>query len=558
MVVARTRTRTPSYGSRLNPRRLLAYRKCEVMGPMQLAQVSTGMVAIWILLGLILGGGMVYAALTMQAKAKKDSADQAAARVLQDAESRAADIARKAELETKATFLKRQEEFEKQTAVTRNEIREAEKRLDKREDQLERKMDALNIKEKNIERGEIQVREKQAQIDKKYQQADEYLTQQKNELLKVTGLSPDDAKKQLFSKLEQELEHECAEIIAKRVNEAQDEAESRSRDVVITAIQRYAAGHTSASTVSTVDIPSDEMKGRIIGREGRNIRAFEKASGVDIIVDDTPGVILITCFDPVKREVARQALSKLIHDGRIHPTRIEEVVEEVRGNVEKEIVEHGKKAALEANVQGLPKKLIELLGRMNYRTSYGQNVLRHSIEVAYLCQVMADELGLNGTLARRCGLLHDIGKAIDHEVEGGHPAIGEELCRKLGERDEVLNAVAGHHGDVPATSPYTPLVAAADAISAARPGSRRESLERYIKRLEELEHIATSMKGVKQAHAIQAGREVRVIVDPEDIDDANAMRIAREIAKRIEAEMTYPGEIKVTCLREVRAVEYAK
>ncbi|HUN81447.1 MAG TPA: ribonuclease Y, partial [Phycisphaerae bacterium] len=345
---------------------------------------------------------------------------------------------------------------------------------------------------------------------------------------------------------------------AKRVNEAQEEAEARSRDVVVTAIQRYAAGHTSASTVSTVDIPSDEMKGRVIGREGRNIRAFEKASGVDIIVDDTPGVIILTSFDPVKREVARQALGKLIHDGRIHPTRIEEVVEEVRQNVEKEIVEQGKKAALEANVQGLPKKLIDLLGRLHFRTSYGQNVLRHSIEVAYLCQVMADELGLNGQLARRCGLLHDIGKAIDHEVEGGHPAIGEEVCRKLGERPEVLNAVAGHHGDIPATSPYTPLVAAADAISAARPGSRRESLERYIKRLEDLEGIATSMQGVKQAYAIQAGREVRVIVDPDNVDDANAMRIARDIAKKIEAEMTYPGEIKVTCLREVRAVEYAK
>ncbi|MEK6644421.1 MAG: ribonuclease Y [Planctomycetota bacterium] len=528
------------------------------MGLVLLAQVSSGMVAVWILLGLVIGGGLVFAVLTMQARAKTASAEQQAARVMEDAKSRAQGILRSAEVETKATFLARQEEFEKQTSVTRNEIREAEKRLDKREDQLERKMDALNIKEKNVERGEGQVREKQALIDKKAQQADELLVQQKNELLKVTNLSLDDAKKQLFTKLEQELEHECAEIIANRVNEAQEEAESRSRDVVITAIQRYAAGHTSASTVSTVDIPSDEMKGRIIGREGRNIRAFEKASGVDIIVDDTPGVILITCFDPVKREVARQALSKLISDGRIHPTRIEEVVEEVRLNVEKEIIEHGKKAALEANVQGLPKKLLELLGRMHYRTSYGQNVLRHSIEVAYLCQVMADELRLNGTLARRCGLLHDIGKAIDHEMEGGHPAIGEELCRKLGECKEVLNAVAGHHGDVPATSPYTPLVAAADAISAARPGSRRESLERYIKRLEELERIATSMKGVRAAHAIQAGREVRVIVDPEDIDDANAMRIAREIAKRIEAEMTYPGEIKVTCLREVRAVEYAK
>jgi ribonuclease Y len=528
------------------------------MRPELLAQVSTGMAVLLALFGLLAGGAAIFGLLTMQARAKKSTAEQEAARLIAEAEQRGQEIRRAAEVETKATFLKRQEEFEQQTAVTRNEIREAEKRIDKREDQLERKLDTLTIKEKNIERGEAQVREKQAHIDKKSQEADALLAQQKNELLRVTGLTVDAAKTQLFKKLEDELEHECAEIIAKRVNEAQDEAEARSRDVVITAIQRYAAGHTSASTVSTVDIPSDEMKGRVIGREGRNIRAFEKASGVDIIVDDTPGVIIITSFDPVKREVARQALAKLISDGRIHPTRIEEVVEEIRQNVEKEIIEQGKKAALEANVQGLPKKLIELLGRLYFRTSYGQNVLRHSIEVAYLCQVMADELGLNGQLARRCGLLHDIGKAIDHEVEGGHPAIGEEVCRKVGERPEVLNAVAGHHGDIPSTSPYTPLVAAADAISAARPGSRRESLERYIKRLEDLEGIATSMNGVKQAYAIQAGREVRVIVDPDNVDDATAMRIARDIAKRIEAEMTYPGEIKVTCLREVRAVEYAK
>ena len=300
------------------------------------------------------------------------------------------------------------------------------------------------------------------------------------------------------------------------------------------------------------------MKGRVIGREGRNIRAFEKASGVDIIVDDTPGVIILSCFDPVRKEIGRQALTKLISDGRIHPTRIEEVVEEIRKNVEKEVMEIGKKAAMEANVQGLHRQLIDLLGRLHYRTSYGQNVLRHSIEVAYLCQVMADELGLNGTLARRCGLLHDIGKAVPHDVEGTHPEIGEEICRKFNERPEVLNAVAGHHGDIPATSPYTPLVASADAISAARPGSRRESLERYIKRLRELEDIATGFSGVQQAYAIQAGREVRVIVDANKVDDASAMKIARDVAKKIESDMTYPGEIKVTLLREVRAVEFAR
>lgn len=528
------------------------------MGPALLAQVSTGLTVLFVFLALALGAGGVYAALALVAKGKKSSAEQEAARIKQLAQDEAHRIKMKAEVDAKATFLARQEEFDKQSSVTRNEIREAEKRLDKREDQLERKLETLGIKERNIEKAESTIRDRQADAEKKVRESEELLAKRRNELLRVAQLSIDEAKKQLFDRLEHDLEHECAQIIDKRISEAQDEAENRSRDIVVTAIQRYAAGHTSASTVSTIDIPSDEMKGRIIGREGRNIRAFEKATGVDIIVDDTPGVIEVTSFDPVKREVAKQAMNKLIHDGRIHPTRIEEVVLEVQANMEKELVELGKKGALDANVQGLNKKIIDLLGRLHFRTSYGQNVLRHSIEVAYLCQVMADELGLDGALARRCGLLHDIGKAVDHEVEGGHPAIGEEICRKFNERPEVLNAIAGHHGDIPATSPYTPLVAAADAISAARPGSRRESMERYIKRLEQLEGIATGFGGVKQAYAIQAGREVRVIVDADNVDDANAMRIAREIAQKVEADMTYPGEVKVTVLREVRAVEYAR
>lgn len=528
------------------------------MGSLIIAEVSTIGALLWAILAFVVGGGLVVLAQTLQARSIRSNAEQQAARTIREAESRSQEIVRAAEVETKAKFLASKEEFDKQASVTRNEIREAEKRLDKREDQLERQMDALNIKEKNIEKGETLLRERQARIDKNEAEIEELLTKRRNELLRVTQLSMDDARRELLTQLEHELEQECAQMVQKRVTEAQDEAEERSREIVVTAIQRYAAGHTSASTVSTIDIPNDEMKGRVIGREGRNIRAFEKATGVDIIVDDTPGVIEITCFDPVKREIARQALNKLIHDGRIHPTRIEEVVAEIQGNMEKELIEIGKKAAVEANVQGLNRKLIELLGRLSFRTSYGQNVLRHSIEVAYLCQIMADELRLDGALARRCGLLHDIGKAVDHEVEGGHPAIGEEIARKFSERPEVLNAIAGHHGDVPSTSPYTPLVAAADAISAARPGSRREALERYIKRLEQLEGIALGFTGVRQAYAIQAGREVRVIVDANSVDDANAFRIAREIAQKVEADMTYPGEVKVTLLREVRAVEYAK
>ena len=528
------------------------------MGSLLLAEVSTGMAVLFAILALLVGGGIVILLQTLQGKSIKGASEQEAKRMIREAESKAQEITRAAEVEAKATFLARQEDFEKQSNVTRNEIREAEKRLDKREDQLERQIDALNIKERNIEKAEAAIKEKRADTDRKSVEIDELLAKRRTDLLKVSQLSMEEARKALLQQLEHDLEQECAEMIQKRVSEAQEESEEKSRESGISASQRYRAGHTSASTVSTIDIPSDEMKGRIIGREGRNIRAFEKASGVDIIVDDTPGVIEVTCFDPVKREVAKQALNKLIHDGRIHPTRIEEVVAEVQSNMEKELLEIGKKAAVESNVQGMHKKLIDLLGRLHFRTSYGQNVLRHSIEVAYLCQIMADELKLDGALARRCGLLHDIGKAVDHEIEGGHPAIGEEIARKLGERPEVLNAIAGHHGDVPATSPYTPLVAAADAISAARPGSRREALERYIKRLEQLEGIALGFGGVRQAYAIQAGREVRVIVDANNVDDANALRIAREIAQKIEADMTYPGEIKVTLLREVRAVEYAR
>jgi ribonuclease Y len=307
-----------------------------------------------------------------------------------------------------------------------------------------------------------------------------------------------------------------------------------------------------------VEIPRDDMKGRVIGREGRNIRAFEKATGVDVIVDDTPGVVIVSGFDPVRREIARRSLEKLIQDGRIHPARIEEVVEQSTKEVEERIVELGKKATLDANLRGLHPKLQNMLGRLSFRTSYGQNVLRHSLEVGYLCQVMAEELGLDGDLARRCGVLHDIGKAADQEAEGSHPEIGAELVRRYNESKEVINAVQGHHGDIEAISPYTPLVAAADAISAVRPGARRESLERYIKRLEKLEEVAQSFEGVRQAYAIQAGREVRVICDAQKMDDKDTFRIAREIAQRIEKELTYPGEVKVTLIREVRAVDYAR
>jgi ribonuclease Y len=339
---------------------------------------------------------------------------------------------------------------------------------------------------------------------------------------------------------------------------AQEEAKDKSRQIILQAIQRYAADQTSDHTVSTVQIPSDDMKGRVIGREGRNIRSFEKSTGVDVIIDDTPGVVVVSCFDPVRREIARISLERLVQDGRIHPARIEEVVTQATKEMDEELIRIGKEAVQEANLPNIAKPIIPMLGRLAYRTSYGQNVLRHSLEVAYLSQTIADELGLDGTIARRCGLLHDIGKAMDHETEGGHPQIGMEFLKKFNESEAVLNATAGHHGDVPSTTPYTPIIMAADAISASRPGARRESLERYVKRLQELEELAKSFDGVRMAYAIQAGREVRVIVDARTVDDKVTAKIARDISKKIESDLTYPGEIKVTVIREVRTVEYAR
>lgn len=517
--------------------------------------IAFGLVELsYLVVGVVLGAGLVYGLNILRKRGLKRQAEE----IIDRAQREARDTIQDAQVKAKEELLKLQDQFSKETAETRAELREAEKRLAKREDNLEAKLDTLNTKEKKIEQADRRLAERTRNIDRQEAEIQQVLDKQRNELLRISGMDLDTAKNTLLSHLEDEMQQECGQLIEKLLSEAKENAEAKSREVVITAIQRYAAAHTSSSTVRTVDIPSDEMKGRVIGREGRNIRAFEKATGVDVIVDDTPGVVVVSAFDPVRTEVARLSLETLIQDGRIHPTRIEEVVEETQRHVEKQIVENGNKAAMEANVGKLHRKLIDLLGRLKYRTSYGQNVLSHSIEVAYLCQIMAEELGLDGALARRCGLLHDIGKAVDHEVEGGHPQIGADICKRFNERPEVLNAVAGHHGDVPATSPYTPLVTAADAISAARPGGRRESLEHYIKRLEHLESLAAEFSGVKQAYAIQAGREVRVIVDSNRIDDGVAMKVARDIAKKIEDEMTYPGEIKVTLIREVRAVEYAR
>ncbi len=479
-------------------------------------------------------------------------------RQIEAAKREAENIIKSAQLDAAAETIKRKEEFTAEVDRIRAELRETETRSAKREDVLERQAEGLQKREESFRQQEQELDRRLRNVELKDKQLSALMAQQKNQLLKITAMDINEARELLLKRLEDECEHEMSALIARKVDEVTEAVDEKSREIISTAIQRYAAEQTCEVSVSTVDIPNDDMKGRIIGREGRNIRAFEKATGVDVIVDDTPGTIVVSGFNPVRREVARLSMERLIQDGRIHPSRIEELVTQTKKDVNLKLLQLGKDAAVEANVRGLNNKVLSLLGALSFRTSYGQNVLRHSIEVAFLTQVMADELGLDGSMARRAGLLHDIGKAIDHEVEGSHPAIGANYLKRFNESPIVLNAVAGHHGDIPPDNPYTPLVGAADAISASRPGARRETLERYIKRLENLEEIAGSFKGVENAYAIQAGREIRVIVDASKVDDGAAMKIARDIANKIEAEMTYPGEIQVTLLREVRCIEYAK
>jgi ribonuclease Y len=508
--------------------------------------------------GVVAGAVVAVMLIKMTGGRTIGAAKVEADRLIENAKRESQNTSKQLELDFRNEVATKREVFEKEIGAVRNELKENEKRLEKREDNLDRKLDMLTTKEKSLENLDAQVKAQQAGIEAKQVQIDKVLAEQKDRLLQVANMTEEQAKTLLLTRVEDEVKHECGKVIEREVAKAEEEAKERAQKITLTAIQRYASEHTAASTVSAIPIESDDLKGRVIGREGRNIRAFEKATGVDVIVDDTPGVIVVSCFDPVRRAIAAESLQRLIEDGRIHPTRIEEIVEKVRKEMDERLIKFGKDACIEANIRGLHPKLSETMGRLYYRTSYGQNILRHSMEVAYLCQVIADELKLDGGLARRCGFLHDIGKALDHEQEGGHPAIGMEIARKYGEKEEVLNAIGGHHNDIPITTPYTVIVMAADAISGARPGARRETLERYVKRLADLELIATSFEGVTQAFAIQAGREVRVIVDADKVDDAVSHKLARDIANRVETEMTYPGEVRVTVLREVRAVEYAR
>jgi len=510
------------------------------------------------IVAFILGICLVAIVQQMLSRARAKTFEQDLQRQIEGAKREAENIIKSAQIDAAAETIKKKEQFTTEANQIRTELRESEMRLSKREDTLGRQAELLQQREKAFKQREKEVDKRLHNIGLKEKQLSVLMAQQKNQLLKITAMGIEAAKDLLLKRLEDECEHEMSALIQRKVEETTETANEKSREIISAAIQRYAAEQTCEVTVSTVDIPNDDMKGRIIGREGRNIRAFEKATGVDVIVDDTPGMIVVSGFNPVRREVARLSMERLIQDGRIHPSRIEELVAQTKKDVNHKLLQLGKDAAVETNVRGLSNRVLSLIGALSFRTSYGQNVLRHSVEVAYLTQVMADELGLDGSIARRAGLLHDIGKAIDHEVEGSHPAIGANYLKRFSESPVVLNAVAGHHGDVPAENPYTPLVAAADAISASRPGARRETLERYIKRLEKLEEIASGFKGVENAYAIQAGREIRVIVSAEKVDDEAAMKIARDIANKIEGEMTYPGEIQVTLLREVRCIEYAK
>ncbi len=516
------------------------------------------LITIGTLLAIVLGAFVGFLVRKRFAESKIEIAEETSKKVLERAKKEAETIKKEAHLQAKEDLYKAKADFEKETRDRRLELHDLEKRTVQREENLDKKVGLMDQKEVILSKRERNLVVQEKGLSEKKNELQVVLDQRRLELEKISGMTSDEAKKMLMQAMENEAKHEAAKTIRRIEEEAKETADKMARNILALAIQRYSADYVAEKTVSVVNLPNEEMKGRIIGREGRNIRSIEAATGVDLIIDDTPEAVVLSGFDPIRREVARISLERLITDGRIHPARIEEIVEKAKQEVDVGVREFGEQATFDIGVHGVSGELIKLLGRLKYRTSYDQNVLQHSLEVASFCGIIASELGLNVKKAKRAGLLHDIGKAVDHEIEGSHATIGADLAKKHGEDDEIIHAIAAHHDDEKPQTVLAILVQVADALSAARPGARREMLETYVKHLKELEEIANSFPGVSKSYAVQAGREIRIIVESEEITDDDAVVLSQDVAKKIEANLSYPGQIKITVIRETRSVDYAK
>lgn len=516
---------------------------------------------VYLLVAIVIGFavGLIFTLISRtKLKNQKIASDKERNKIIEEAQKEAERLKKEAQIEAKDFVYQAKAEAEKEIRERRSEITHLDKRLRQKEEIIERKFEQIEKREQELSKREKEYSFKEKAIQEKENTLNKLLKEQTEVLERISNLTTEDAKNEFLKRIEENSQFEAAKLIKRIEDEAKENAEKKAKEIIGLAIQRYASDYVMDATVTSVSLPNDEMKGRIIGREGRNIRALEAATGVDLIVDDTPETVTLSAFDPVRREIARLSLERLITDGRIHPTRIEEIVEKVKKEVDAHIREEGEKAVFDFGLSGIHPELIKLIGRLKYRTSYGQNVLQHSREVAYLAGIMAAELKADTKLSKRAGILHDIGKAVDHELDGSHQEIGANLAKKYGENQKVINAILVHHGEGDPATVEAALIAAADALSAARPGVRKESIEHYLKRLEKLEQMALSYRGVEKCYAIQAGREIRIIVKPEDVSDEMSSMISRELAKKIESEMTYPGQIKVTVIRESRYVEYAK